>query len=268
MTSLEEQEQEQEKKDQNTVTTSFSTETTKDTPRRIIAAPPASRDSILNLDEKSKQHQRQQQDTTSKAATNTVNARLMEELNNSISSTANPATKNKTLRNIAGMFASSLTEEERQRALEEARDLNGVNPFACLIASVVCFAFSVGLWVATNFLTEVFVLHPIQTDVYAAQRLASVFRNVVVGMTSLGAGFSGVTGLGLALLGFRVAYGVYVTGELDPTPILKSSAIGDRGNDFKGVKEFDVRDAFDLMMGNNKKGRNRKRWTWLFMEEK
>jgi hypothetical protein len=45
-----------------------------------------------------------------------------------------------------------------------------------------------------------------------------VFRNVAVGLTSLAAGFCGVTGLGLALLTVQVAVGI-AKGELDPTPI-------------------------------------------------
>lgn len=147
------------------------------------------------------------QDRPQIVASNTVNARLLDELNNSIATNKNPETKIKALKNIAGFFSSTRTEEERQLALEEAKDLNGVNPFACIAASVVCFVLAAGLWAATNFLTGLFVMHPIQTDIYAIQRFAAVFRNVIVGITSLGAGFSGVTGLGLAALGFRVAYG-------------------------------------------------------------
>jgi len=223
--------------------------------RRIIAA--SSDDDVVmgNL----------KQDRPPIVASNTVNARLLDELNNSIATNKNPEPKIKALKNIAGFFSSTRTEEERQLALEEAKDLNGVNPFACIAASVVCFVLAAGLWAATNFLTGLFVMHPIQTDIYAIQRFAAVFRNVIVGITSLGAGFSGVTGLGLAALGFRVAYGVYVTGELDPTPLPKNrsstaiiSSPVPRNDDTKEDAKFDARDAFALMFGSNKKRRSQK----------
>ena len=60
--------------------------------------------------------------------------------------------------------------------------------------------------------------HPLETDLYFAQRLADVFRNAVMGVSSLASGFFGIIGLGIFVLGLRVAYGV-ATGEVDPTPI-------------------------------------------------
>jgi hypothetical protein len=230
--------------------------------RRIVAASLDDPVSLLNVaDEKASK-----QDTSSVInGGKTVNARLLDELNNSIAINKNPEPKIKALKSIAGFFTSTKTEEERQRALEEARDLNGVNSLACLAASLFCFAFAAGLWVATNVLIELFVMHPLPTEIYAIQRFASVVRNVVVGITSLGAGFSAVTGLGLAALGIRVAYGVYVTGELDPTPTSKSFSRTSASSpslpefsDQEGSDKFDAREAFALMFGDNKKRRRQK----------
>ena len=104
------------------------------------------------------------------------------------------------------------------------------------------------MWTLTSFLGELFVIHPGQSDAYYIQRLASVFRNVVIGLFSLMSGFFGVTGLGVFLLGIRVGYGV-LTGELDPTPIKKIS---------RGVEQEKVElpNVWDLMIGK-KSGRRR-----------
>jgi hypothetical protein len=229
--------------------------------KKIVAASLDDPVSTLNaLSENAKQ------DTSSTVnGGRTVNARLLDELNNSIAVTKNPEPKIKALKNIAGFFASTKTEEERQQALAEARDLNGVNAFSCLAASVFCFAFAAALWVATNMLIELFVSHPLTTEIYAIQRFTSVIRNVVIGITSLGAGFSAVTGLGLAALGIRVAYGVYITGELDPTPTVKkvnssspSTTVIPGFSDQEAVDKFDAREAFALMFGNTKKRRRNK----------
>jgi hypothetical protein len=69
-------------------------------------------------------------------------------------------------------------------------------------------------------------------------------RNVIIAIVSLASGFFGVTGLGIFLLGVRVAYGV-ATGELDPMPIKKSKQ-----------EEIEMPNVWDLMM-NKKPGRRR-----------
>jgi len=131
------------------------------------------------------------------------------------------------------------TPEEQEAALAAARDLNGVNPVVALTGGIFAFAVAAGLWYATNQLGAFFALHPLETDVYFVQRLAAVFRNVVMGLASLASGFFGVTGMGIFLLGIRVSYGV-TTGELDPTPIKK-----------KKSDQLAMPNVWDLMM--NKK---------------
>jgi Protein of unknown function (DUF3082) len=111
------------------------------------------------------------------------------------------------------------TPEEQEAALREARDLNGVDPVVALLGGLFAFAVAGALWYATNALGSFFVLHPVETDVYFVQRVAAVFRNVSMGLISLASGFFGVTGMGIFMLGVRVAVGV-AKGELDPTPIV------------------------------------------------
>ena len=65
-----------------------------------------------------------------------------------------------------------------------------------------------------------------------------------MGLSSLASGFFGVIGIGIFLLGIRVAYGV-VTGELDPTPIKQSKS-----------EEIVLPDVWSLMTGKkpNRRG--------------
>ena len=65
-----------------------------------------------------------------------------------------------------------------------------------------------------------------------------------MGLSSLASGFFGVVGVGIFLLGVRVAYGV-MTGELDPTPIKKSKS-----------DEIVMPDVWGLMTGKtNRRGK-------------
>jgi hypothetical protein len=161
------------------------------------------------------------QEPQGKAATRTVNERLLEEL--SAASKKEKYGARSTVGKKLGLdsFESSKTDAERAAAIQEAQNLNGVNPIVALVGSTFALASAGGLWVLTTYLATFFAMHPVTTDVYFVQRVSGVFRNIIMGLSSLASGFFGVTGLGLFLLGIRVAYGV-LTGELDPTPLKKS----------------------------------------------
>mmetsp|Transcript_38433 Transcript_38433/g.92651 ORF Transcript_38433/g.92651 Transcript_38433/m.92651 type:complete len:323 (-) Transcript_38433:214-1182(-) len=182
--------------------------------------------------------------TSSKAATSTVNERLLSEIQASVQKEKYGKSGGKG-REYFKEFQSSRTEEERMRSIEEARDLNGVNPLVCIGGAAFAWACAGGLWVFTTYLGVLFTTHPLDTDVYFVQRLTSVFRNVVMGLSSLASGFFGVVGIGIFLLGVRVAYGV-MTGELDPTPIKMSKS-----------EEIVLPDVWGLMMGKkpNRRGK-------------
>ena len=103
-----------------------------------------------------------------------------------------------------------------------------------------------GFWILTQFFADLFLTHPLSPEApYTFQRIASVIRNVVIGLSSLASGFAAVTGLGVFLLGVRVAYGV-MKGELDPTPTKK---------DKMDLKELP--NVWDLMMNKKPSRRNR-----------
>lgn len=147
------------------------------------------------------------ENNASSAKTNTVNERLMAELQ--AASDAERGPKTAMGQKFRDNFRySDKTDEEREAALEAARDLNGVNPTVTILASFFAFGMAYGFWVATQFLGELFLSHPVSADApYAFARMASVFRNVVMGLSSLASGFAAVSGLGVFLLGVRVAYG-------------------------------------------------------------
>jgi hypothetical protein len=161
------------------------------------------------------------QEPQGKAATRTVNERLLEEL--SAASKKEKYGARSTMGKKLGLdsFESSKTDAERAAAIQEAQNLNGVNPIVALVGASFALASAGGLWILTNYLANFFAMHPVTTDVYFVQRVSGVFRNIVMGLSSLASGFFGVTGLGLFLLGIRVAYGV-LTGELDMTPLKKT----------------------------------------------
>ncbi len=183
----------------------------------------------------------------SSAKTNTVNERLMAELQAAAEAENGPKTK--MGEKFKGAFRySEKTDAEREAALEAARDLNGVNPIVTILASFFAFGMAFGLWSLTQFFAEAFLTHPVPVDApYAFVRAAGVFRNAVMGLTSLASGFAAVSGLGVFLLGCRVAIGVF-SGELDPTPIKKPGLKND---------EIEIPNVWDLMMNKkpNKRGR-------------
>lgn len=185
------------------------------------------------------------------AKTNTVNERLLAEVEAATQAEKGPKTK--LGKNFKDTFRySDKTDEERELALEEAKDLNGVNPTITILASFFAFGMAYGFWSATQYLAELFLTHPVSPDApYAFARAASVFRNIVMGLSSLISGFSLVSGIGVFLLGVRVAYGV-ITGELDPTPIVKKNILGRKDD------EIEIPNVWDLMMNKNS-GRKRDR---------
>uniref|UniRef100_A0A6U3ERK7 Transmembrane protein n=1 Tax=Entomoneis paludosa TaxID=265537 RepID=A0A6U3ERK7_9STRA len=182
------------------------------------------------------------------AVTGTVNERLMAELQEAADKEKFGARSSMGKKLGLDAFKSSKTDEERRVAIEEARNLNGVNPLVTLLGSIFALGVAYGLWTATTLLGVWFAQHPADTDVYFVQRSTAVFRNIVMGLVSLASGFFGVTGLGILLLTFRVATGV-AKGELDPTPIVQNS--GPLKED-----DFEIGNAWDLMM-NKKPSRRR-----------
>jgi hypothetical protein len=161
------------------------------------------------------------QEPQGKAATRTVNERLLEELAAASKKEKYGARSSMGKKLGLDSFQSTKTDAERAAGIQEAQNLNGVNPVVALAGSTFALASAGGLWILTTYLATFFALHPVTTDIYFVQRVSGLFRNIVMGLSSLASGFFGVTGLGLFLLGIRVAIGV-MKGELDPTPLKKN----------------------------------------------
>jgi hypothetical protein len=187
------------------------------------------------------------------AATNTINQRLLAELQQAEKKErfGPRSSAGEKLGLLDGFGRQRKTDEERKAAIAEARDLNGVNPTVAILGSFFALAVAGVLWISTNKLGGWFVNHPPDTEVYFVMRTAQVFRNVVMGLIALASGFFGVTGLGIFLLGVRVAYGV-ATGELDPTPIQKKA--NSLGSTLGGSSSVNLGNMLDLML-NRKPGR-------------
>eukprot|EP00980_Cylindrotheca_fusiformis_P004661 scaffold991_cov128-Cylindrotheca_fusiformis.AAC.33 len=198
----------------------------------------------INLDENnSKRTDDDEDNSNSKAATNTVNERLMAELKEAQHKEKFGARSSVGKKmGVDGFGRPRKTDEEIRKAIEEARDLNGVNPVVAITGSLFALGVAAGLWYATKELGIFFASNPIDSDVYFVQRSAQVVRNIAMGLISLASGFFGVTGIGIFLLGVRVAYGV-LTGELDPTPIKQNQEA-----------KVEMPNVWDLMM-NKKPGR-------------
>jgi Protein of unknown function (DUF3082) len=188
-------------------------------------------------------------------ATNTINQRLLAELQQAEQKEkfGPRSSMGKKLRLVDGYGRQRKTDEQIKAAIAEARDLNGVNPIVAIVGSFFALAVAAILWISTNKLGGWFIAHPPETEVYFVMRTAQVFRNLVMGLISLASGFFGVTGLGIFLLGVRVAYGVAI-GELDPTPIQKKSKnLGNTPDDLP-TSAVNLGNMMDLMM-NKKPGR-------------
>ena len=98
---------------------------------------------------------------------------------------------------------------------DQKEDLNGINPVTTIAFSVLPMGMCYLLVQVTSWLSEHFAIDQVDSDIYPVQRGAVVARNLVVGISSLATGFTGVVGVGLLAMGIAVAVGV-TKGELDP----------------------------------------------------
>lgn len=199
--------------------------------------------SVINLD----QVDEKPKAAETAAATNTVNERLLAELQAAENKEKFGARSSagRKLGLVDGYGRPRKTDAEIEAAIAEARDLNGVNPVVAILGSFFALGVAAGLWYATGQLGNFFALNPVESETYFVIRSAQVVRNVAMGLISLASGFFGVTGLGIFLLGVRVAYGV-ITGELDPTPIKQNQK----------KDKVDLPNIWALMMGKkpNRRG--------------
>lgn len=94
----------------------------------------------------------------------------------------------------------------------KAMDISRVNPLSAFAGAAGAAAMSYGAWVGLGYIVAFFTAHPLDDNIYVVQRISAVVRTVLVCLFALGSGVSGVTGLGLLMLGFRTSFAA-VTGE-------------------------------------------------------
>lgn len=91
-------------------------------------------------------------------------------------------------------------------------DISRVNPLSAFAGAIGASGISYAAWVSLGYIVQFFVAHPFTDEIYVVQRIGAVVRTVLVCLFALGSGISGVTGLGLFLLGVRSTVAA-ITGE-------------------------------------------------------
>lgn len=98
-----------------------------------------------------------------------------------------------------------VTEKETPRPAPNYKDYSHVKPLSAFAGAAGSTLVSAALWKLLVTLVALYSQHPFDSDFYVVTRLVAVVRTAVVGLLSLASGISGVTGVGLFLLGARVS---------------------------------------------------------------
>lgn len=96
-------------------------------------------------------------------------------------------------------------EDSRAPPVRTFKDYGHVKPIPSFAGAAGAALISGTLWTVLNKLIALYMEHPFTTDFYVVQRITAVVRVAVVGLLALATGISGVTALGLLLLGARVS---------------------------------------------------------------
>lgn len=98
-----------------------------------------------------------------------------------------------------------VTEKIDPAPARKLKDYSHVQPLSAFSGAFGAALISAAIWSLLQVLVKMYALHPIESDFYVVNRITAVVRTAVVGLLALGSGMSGVTGMGLFLLGFRVS---------------------------------------------------------------
>lgn len=91
-------------------------------------------------------------------------------------------------------------------------DISRINPLSAYAGAAGAALISYVAWSMLNFIVLFFYAHPLTDEIYVVQRLGAVVRISLVCLFALGTGISGVTSLGLLLLGAKTTVAAF-TGE-------------------------------------------------------
>lgn len=116
------------------------------------------------------------------------------------------------VRNTMERLGVSEVQTDESPVASNHIDISNTNPLSAFAGAGGAAFISFVAWQLLNATVAFAVSHPLDDQVYVVQRLAAVVRTTLVCLFALGSGISGVTGLGLALLGLRTSYG-HITKE-------------------------------------------------------
>lgn len=123
--------------------------------------------------------------TKRKAQMNTINARLLADIE-----------KKK----------SEVRVDPPLQAIErEDVDVSDVNPVVAIVSSAAAITTAYYMWQFTGFMAASFMEHPYVSDFYPITRFAGFLRQAIVALATLLTGLTGMAGLGVGLLGAKVA---------------------------------------------------------------
>ena len=83
-------------------------------------------------------------------------------------------------------------------------DISDVNPVQSVLSGVAALATAYVFWLGVGFAAESFAEHPVDSEIYAIQRISTVMRTVVLGLGTLLTGITAFAGVGLLALGGKV----------------------------------------------------------------
>lgn len=106
--------------------------------------------------------------------------------------------------------------EGREAAVKKPKtieEMAGINPLSPLAGAAGAAVMSAAAWQMLLATVNFAAMHPMDDRIYIVQRVAVVIRTTLVCLFALGSGISGVTSVGLFLVGLRLAY-AHQSGEL------------------------------------------------------
>lgn len=89
-----------------------------------------------------------------------------------------------------------------------------LTPQRCVIGSVIAGIMAFGMYRMSHAIALSFAAHKIQSNNFIVQRISAAVRTLVIGMTTLGMGVSGIAALGL----FALSIQLIIQKNNQPTP--------------------------------------------------
>jgi hypothetical protein len=90
-------------------------------------------------------------------------------------------------------------------------------PQQCVLGSMVAGIMAFGMYSMTHAIALSFAAHKIQSTNFIVQRISAAVRTLVIGMTTLGMGVSGIAALGLLALAIQLVIQKNSQSPLPPT---------------------------------------------------